>query len=79
MKTMFVLIRATNGKFVANPGNERSYVTRLRDAWVFPTRDAAEEERCVETEYIAAISDVLLGLDRRPGDRLDELIQGNDD
>jgi hypothetical protein len=55
---MFVLVR-TDGKYVAPPGNEKSYVTRLEDARVFPTRESAEKERCVESERIAAVADLF--------------------
>lgn len=59
MSTDYVLIR-TDGKYVARPGSEHSYTSRLEDAKLFPTRAAAEAERCVENERVARLDDVIV-------------------
>jgi hypothetical protein len=55
---MYVLVR-TDGKYVAPPGQEHSYTSKLEDARIFPTRDAAEKERCVENETVRPVSELL--------------------
>jgi len=43
--TGWLLMREKHPPFVAPPGQEKSYTTRDK-ARVFPTREAAEAERC---------------------------------
>lgn len=33
-------------RYVAQPGSKRSYTTRLQNARVFPTREAAQADAC---------------------------------
>jgi hypothetical protein len=56
--TGYVLVR-TDGKFVAPPGQEKSYVSSLQDALVFRTREEADKNRCVENESVRALADML--------------------
>lgn len=46
-----VLVRF-DGKYVAMPGSKNSYTAKLERARLFPTREAAERERCVNNEYV---------------------------
>ena len=59
--TGYVIVRV-DGQYVTPPGEEKSYTTRLEDARVFATREAAERERCVENESVVPLAAVL----RRP-------------
>lgn len=43
---MYVLIRNEDGKYVAPPGREHSYTSKLEKARIFPTKDAAEADKC---------------------------------
>lgn len=52
---MYVLQR-TDGKYVAPPGGEHSYTSRLEDARQFATREDAERDRCVENESVRDVS-----------------------
>lgn len=56
---MFVLQNTETGKFVAPPGQDKSYTADLTAARVFATREAAERERCVENERVVAVCDLL--------------------
>lgn len=58
---MFVIRRVGDDKFVAPPGREKSYTPDLTQARIFPTREAAEAERCVENEYILPLAACLQG------------------
>jgi hypothetical protein len=55
---MYVL-QHTNGKFVAAPGGNHSYTNDIRQARRFPTRDAAQRDRCVESETIVSLESLL--------------------
>ena len=59
LRTMFVLRRTEDGKFVAPSGSKSSYVRSLQAARVFQTREAAETERCIENETIVSITSLL--------------------
>jgi hypothetical protein len=48
---MFILVR-TDGKYVAKPGSKNSYTSKLANARQFPTREAAESDRCPGNESI---------------------------
>lgn len=48
----YVLRRDEDGKFVSPAGRRRSYVVALQNARVFPTRAAAESERCGNEEVL---------------------------
>ena len=43
---MYVLKRHEDGKYVALPGSHHSYTTDLRRAQIFPTKEAAEKDKC---------------------------------
>ena len=60
----FVLVRTSDGKYVAPPGQERSYTERLEDARVFASREMAERERCVDSEYVRSLESLLEGRER---------------
>jgi len=55
---MFVIVR-NDGKYVALPGSHHSYTAKLEDARIFPTRQAADNDRCPENEIVRPIGDVL--------------------
>lgn len=42
----YVIFNGETRKYVAPPGQERSYANRLQDAWVLETRSEAEHQRC---------------------------------
>lgn len=54
----YVLVR-DDGKFVAPPGQEKSYTDKLQHARVFSTRAEAELERCKGNEQVVALCDLL--------------------
>lgn len=51
---MSYVLRRTNdtGGYVAKPGSRSSYVRDIRCARRFPTREAAERDRCPENEVV---------------------------
>jgi hypothetical protein len=55
---MYVL-RRDDGAYVAQPGSERSYTTKLEHARTFSTRAAAEDDRCPGNESVVAVEDLL--------------------
>ncbi len=59
---MYVLRRNSDGFYVAPPGQDKSYTPRLEEAQTFRTPDEAERERCVDSETIVNVNDLL----RRP-------------
>lgn len=59
---MFVIQKTDspyNNFYVAPPGSEKSYVKNLQDARSYPTRDAANADRCVENERVVDVNDIL--------------------
>ena len=56
---MFVLQHKETGKYVAPAGCHHSYTAKLEEARQFPTREAAEQDRCVESETIRPTSELL--------------------
>ena len=60
--TGFVLRRIPDGAYVSRPDRNPtggSYTSRPEYARVFPTREAAEAERCVENERIVSVDEVV--------------------
>lgn len=56
------VIRRTDGAYVSDPNRNRtgkSYTTRLQDAKVFRTREAAEADRCPGNEYVESLATLL--------------------
>lgn len=61
---MFVLIHnqdnsPQSGLYVAKPGRDKSYTPRLEHADVFKSREQAQAHRCVDSERIVAVADIL--------------------
>lgn len=56
----YVLVRTSDGLTVAKPGCEKSYTGDPRQMCVYATREAAEAERCVESEVVVPLY-VLFG------------------
>lgn len=58
---MGYVIRRTDqgGGWVAKPGGKHSYTNKLQDARVYPTREAAEADRCPENEVIEPLSRIF--------------------
>ena len=55
---MYVIIRS-DGAFVARSGSASSYTSKLQNAAVFATREAAERERCPGNERVASMAEAL--------------------
>ena len=55
---MYVLIRHDDRKYVARPGSEHSYTRRLEEARTWPTKEAAEPERC-ENESCVSVASIM--------------------
>lgn len=55
---MYVIVR-TDGKFVAPPGQAKSYTDKLQHARTFPTREEAEKERCPGNESVRSVASIL--------------------
>lgn len=53
----FLLFRAEDRKWVAKPGLDRSYTRDMMKAQVYPSREAAEAERC-GNETIVPVSEL---------------------
>jgi len=49
---MYLLKRVEDGRFVAKSGREASYTRDIEHVRIYPTREAAEADRCVENEII---------------------------
>lgn len=58
---MFLLKRVSDGKFVAKDGNITSYTMHINLVKIFPTREAAERNRCGENEIIVPLEDLMKG------------------
>lgn len=54
----FVIVRE-DGKYVAPPGRQHSYTSKLQHARVFASREAAERDRCPENERIVSLDEVF--------------------
>lgn len=55
---MFVIVRS-DGAYVAPPGQDKSYTTRLEDAWTFTDREKAQKQCCVENETVRDVRDLM--------------------
>jgi hypothetical protein len=55
----YVLVRMEDGLYVARPGMERSYTTDLVEALKFTSVKDAERNRCVESERVESLYDIL--------------------
>lgn len=59
---MYVITKTSGPRrYVARPGMEHSYTRQLEDARIYPTRKAAEGDRCQENETIHRLIDVVRG------------------
>lgn len=57
---MYVIKRTDQGGgYVAQSGSKSSYTTSLELARKFPTREAAEAERCPGNEVVLDVNDIL--------------------
>ena len=56
----YVIKREEDGKYVSRPGSANSYARLLQQSRTWPTREAAERERC-GNEYIVD-TDAELGV-----------------
>lgn len=60
----YVLKRTTDSRYVADMRKSKtggSYTPDLRQAKIFPSREAAHADRCPGNEYIADLQDELEG------------------
>lgn len=55
----YILVHNETLQYVTWPGSEHSYTKKLEDARVFANADAAQKERCVESETVVAIRDLF--------------------
>lgn len=56
----FVIKRTDQGGgFVAQPGSEQSYTHSIRLAKKYPTREAAEADRCPDNEAVVDVINLL--------------------
>ena len=55
---MYVII-GPKGKYAAKPGSRSSYTTNLKHAQKFPTKEAAEANRCPENERAVRLREIL--------------------
>jgi hypothetical protein len=55
---MYIIQNMETGWYVARAGSAGSYTPKLQAARSWPTRDAAEPERC-GNERIVAVADIL--------------------
>lgn len=53
------IIQRDDGKFVAPPGQEKSYTLLLQEAWTFETREGAEAEICPANERVVNVDDLF--------------------
>jgi len=59
---MYVIERTDQGGgYVAQPGSRSSYTTDIRRARKWPTREAAERERCLGNEVVVSVYDAVNG------------------
>jgi len=58
---MYLLKRVEDGRFVAKSGTKSSYTMEINNVKIFPTREAAEYERCGENEIIVPLEDLMKG------------------
>jgi hypothetical protein len=49
---MYIIKRMPDGAYVARPGSPSSYTKQLQTARTFPTREAAERDRCPGNEIV---------------------------
>lgn len=56
---MYVLIRTTDGAFVACPGSAGRYTRSLQGAQLFKTRDEAARNACPGNEYVVPLRDAF--------------------
>lgn len=55
---MYVLVRS-DGAYVARPGSASSYTRSLQNARTYPTKEAAERDRCPGNETVVAVSEIM--------------------
>lgn len=55
---MSYLIQRNDGKFVSRAGSQHSYTKNWQDARIFPTRQAAESEKC-GNEHITPVHEII--------------------
>lgn len=62
--TRYVLKRTSDSRYVADMSKSRtgsSYTPDIRQAKFYPSREAANADRCPENEYVANVQDELEG------------------
>ncbi len=55
-----VLVRVTDGKYVACPGSDQSYTARLEEAHIFRNQEEAQRNACVENERVEHLALLLM-------------------
>lgn len=54
----YIIVRS-DGAFVARSGNPSSYTRALQHARTWPTREAADRERCPENETVQSVDEAM--------------------
>lgn len=55
---MYVIKNTETEKYVAAPGSEHSYTTKLEKARIFSARADAERELCDDNEVVVALGSI---------------------
>lgn len=55
---MYVIVRNEDGKFVAPPGQDKSYTSDLTKARIFRTKEGALAE-CCGNEHVKLVSELI--------------------
>jgi len=61
---MYILVRNSDGAYVACPGSQTSYTKSILRARVFRTREEADRERCPGNESITKMPDLNAHMSR---------------
>lgn len=54
---MFIILNE-KGKYVSRPGSQKSYTTKLENARIFSTKEAAESNKC-SNERVVSLYDLM--------------------
>lgn len=54
----YVIKNIDTGKYVSAPGRKKSYTTKLEYARIFPTREAADGDKC-GNETVIDVDDLI--------------------
>jgi len=55
----YVVINKVNGRYLARRGSKSPFTNKLEYARVFSTKEKADAERCVDSEYSMSVDALL--------------------